>query len=259
MKSKTLDQYYTRSDVAKNILLQLYKTYDKNLYKWIEPSAGEGAFFNLLPEGSIGIDIDAKMSNIIDSDFLEWRPSIYGKPFFVIGNPPFGKNSSLAIKFFNHAATFADYIGFIVPKTFQKLSVQNRLSLDFSLVKEISMPKNSFIFNNETYDVPTVFQLWSKTDTKRDKIKIELSHKDFMFVNKDYADFSFQRVGVNAGKISSDFMNKSPNSHYFIKSINKDVINVLLDINWDNIKEKTAGNPSISKTELIKEYNKITN
>ena len=37
--------------------------------------------------------------------------------------PPFGKVSSLAIRFFNKCAQFSDVIAFIIPRTFNKVSV----------------------------------------------------------------------------------------------------------------------------------------
>ena len=51
-----------------------------------------------------------------------------------LGNPPFGKNCSLAIKFFNKAAEFADLIAFIIPRTFKRISIQNKLNLNFSFI-----------------------------------------------------------------------------------------------------------------------------
>ena len=38
------------------------------------------------------------------------------KRYLVVGNPPFGKISSIAIKFFNKSAEYADCIAFIIPE-----------------------------------------------------------------------------------------------------------------------------------------------
>ena len=42
------------------------------------------------------------------------------KNILIVGNPPYGKNCSTAINFFNHAVTISDFIAFIIPKTFRK-------------------------------------------------------------------------------------------------------------------------------------------
>ena len=56
------------------------------------------------------------------------------KRYLVVGNPPFGKISSIAIKFFNKSAEYADCIAFIIPRTFKRVSVQNKLNLNFHLM-----------------------------------------------------------------------------------------------------------------------------
>jgi hypothetical protein len=247
---KNFDKFYTKSHIAKSCIEKITDNYDL----WIEPSAGDGSFYSLLPCNKIGIDIMPENSNLIKHDFLTWFPINSGN-FITIGNPPFGKNSSLAVKFFNHAATFSNTIAFIVPRTFEKTSVQNRLDKSFHLVYNEVLPQDSFLFNNENYSVPTVYQIWNKKSYFRETIKLPTTHYDFNFVNKDDADFSIQRVGVNAGKIKIDFENLSSESHYFIKSnVGKNLIEVMKSIDFGTVKYKTAGNPSISKSELVALY-----
>ncbi len=217
----------------------------------LEPSAGMGDFYAKIPEPKKGIDLDSPLFEKVD--FLEYD----GGEKVVLGNPPFGKNSSLAIKFFNKAATFADIIAFVVPKTFQKQSVHNRLNFQFHLMKEIELPLNSFYTPElEEYAVPTVFQIWEKLVVCREPIIHSREHNDFQFVKTPSdANFAFQRVGANAGMVSIEGLRKSPNSHYFING-DEVVFDILKNIDWAVIKNRTAGNPSISKTELIQEYEK---
>jgi hypothetical protein len=88
--------------------------------KYLEPSAGRGAFLNLMPPSlRIGLDIMPQTDETICADFLSWEPEPRGIPIVVIGNPPFGYRGWLALEFLNHAATFADYVGFILPMAFQ--------------------------------------------------------------------------------------------------------------------------------------------
>ena len=264
----TYDCFYTSEKVAKECWNELKivlaeKKINSNFDLWLEPSAGNGAFFDLLPRRNRrGIDIRASSNSAIEQgDFLKWPIEDFTskhKNIITVGNPPFGKNSSLAVKFFNRSAQFSNCIAMVFPRTFLKKSVQNRLDLNFKLIKSVLLREQSFEFNNKPYSVPCVFQIWLKENSKREKQIEPLTHKDFQFTTREHADFAIQRVGVDAGKIKVDFQNYADESHYFIKSNNtdKNVKERFLKIKWESIKHNTAGNPSISKRELVKLYSK---
>ena len=263
---RELDCFYTSREVAKQCLktlkskLEIQKISLADFDLWLEPSAGDGAFFNLLPPNRLGIDIQkSPNSDIKRADFLTWPiehlTSKY-KNIITIGNPPFGKNSSLAVKFFNRSAQFSSCIAMIFPRTFLKSSIQRRLNPYFYCETEINLPEKSFVFNSAPYAVPCVFQIWFKGHTKR-KISLgPLSHNDFEFTTRNNADFAVQRVGVAAGKIKHNLNVVADASHYFIKSLgNKaNVERNFGGIDWSPVKYNTAGNPSISKRELVKLY-----
>jgi len=251
-----LDQFFTNSDIVDSCIDTInFTDYDIT----IEPSAGDGAFYNKIIGEKIGIDLDPKIEGLIHQDYLTFNRFIefnIDKKILVIGNPPFGKNSSLALKFFNHSAIFADTIAFILPRTFRKASVINRLSERFNLVLETKLPKNSFhLPDGKVYDVPCVWQVW-KLGTIRSKIQTKTKHKDFQFVeNKSDANFVVQRVGAGAGNTHKNFT-KAKASHYWIKG-NDNVYQIMQEMNWDyddSPKYDTAGNPSITKDDLIKKY-----
>ena len=70
--------------------------------------------------------------------------------------------------------------------------------------------------------------------------------------------FHFE-VGINIGDISKETKNKSIQTHYFIKfekMPSEIVIEKLKNINF-SVKDNTVGPKSISKPELIKEFNMI--
>ena len=84
----------------------------------------------------------------------------------------------------------------------------------------------------------------------------------FTFVKKgDNPQISFRRVGVYAGQISTQKINeKSDQSHYFIKFLNMDSNNELIqELKKIMFSESlnTVGPRSISKQELIVKFNKI--
>lgn len=260
IKKSELDQFYTSQETALYCYNIILKEYDISKFKlFIEPSAGDGAFFKLLPEQKrIGIDIEPRYDGIIKKDFLSFSISNKHNDIIVIGNPPFGKNSSFAIKFFNKAAEFSNVICFIVPKTFKKASVHNRLDLNFWLKLSVDLPKKSFLLNNIPYDVPCCFQIWERKNIKRNILKISYDNNFFIFVNKNNADFAIRRVGGNTGKATSDIDELSETSHYFLKIKNKKDLEWLLEkinlIKFDCIND-TAGVKSLSKYELIKTIN----
>ena len=252
---KRLDQFFTNDDVVDKCLLSLdLLSYDII----VEPSAGSGSFyFKIEHKNKIAYDIEPKFSETICYDFLETEPLLDRGKILVVGNPPFGKNSSLAVKFFNHASSFADTIAFILPRTFRKPAIINRLDEYFHLVEETILQKKSFHTpDDKLYDVPCVWQVWEKQNNIREKIIVRMEHKDFMFVERKEADFLIQRVGGGAGIVTKN-MNKKEPAYYNIKASEK-VYNVFKKIDWTkSSKYDTAGNPSLSKGDIIEMYERF--
>jgi hypothetical protein len=167
-----LDQYNTLPSVAEYCLesFQQYLKKDgataKN-YKFIEPSAGTGSFYNLLPKNNrIGIDVDSFNKEYIRQDFLTWKPNnTDDRPCVAIGNPPFGYRGWLALAFLNRAAEFCDYVGFILPMSFQsdgKGSPKNRVE-GMMLVHSEKLSGDLFVLpNGERIQVNTLWQIWKK-------------------------------------------------------------------------------------------------
>jgi hypothetical protein len=140
-KSSALDKFYTKSDVAKRLTERVFEHYNPDDFDIIlEPSAGSGAFlFHLPADTRKGLDIQPEHAEIEKCDFFEWVPEPDIR-YLVVGNPPFGRVSSLAIRFFEKSAEFADVIAFLIPRTFRRVSVQNKLDLNFHLVYDEELP-----------------------------------------------------------------------------------------------------------------------
>lgn len=263
-KARELDQFYTRPDVAAWCMARIREVLPWNeIDTWIEPSAGEGVFFRLLPEGRRrGFDIDDEHAGagIEHQDFLTWDGEGMSGRTAYVGNPPFGRNCSLALAFFRRAVQLnADWICMVLPRTFEKASIQNKIPRGYVLATESqTIGEYAFVHNGEPYDVPCCFQIWRKLPPGEmrplhDRV---LKHGDFDFVgNHKDADFAFQRVGAKAGLASKEGLHRSWKSNHFIKVRTgvdpQELMRQLNDIQWDRIKGKTAGNPSISKGEMI--------
>jgi predicted RNA methylase len=264
LKRSTIDKYYT-SDKCANECFKLIQKYIKinNNDLCVEPSAGNGSFIKyikLLSKNYKFYDLEPENSEIIKQDYLLFDYKTIRnkyKKIHIIGNPPFGRQSSLAIKFIKKSSEYCDSISFILPKSFKKNSLRKHFPLNFHLIYEQDLTCNSFIINNEYYDVPSVFQIWERKNIDR-TIPEKLLPINYLFVKKiDNHDISFRRVGIYAGDIDKDTNNKSIQSHYFIKfkiPLTDDLFNKLSKIIYD-CKHNTVGPKSISKQELIKEFN----
>lgn len=260
-----IDKYYTKLTVAKKCVKLVKKHIEISENDLIiEPSAGNGSFIESIKTIStnhIFYDIKPENKEIIKQNFLEIDHDELKQKFkniHIIGNPPFGRQSSLAIKFIKKCCLFSNSISFILPKSFKKDSMKKYFEKHYHLICEIDLLENSFLVNDIEYDVPCIFQIWQYKEEIRNDI-IKKIPINFKFVKKeDNPDISFRRVGVNAGIITKDIKDKSAQSHYFIiftndREISENIKNLkLIQFNFNN----TVGPKSISKQELISEFNK---
>ena len=264
LKRNTIDKYYTKNEIVEECMKSIKKHIKLSKQDIIiEPSAGNGSFIpsiKLLSKNHKFYDLEPDNAEITKQDFLELDYDIIKdkyKNIHIIGNPPFGRQASMAIKFIKKCCNFAKSISFILPKSFKKDSMQKAFSRKYHLIYEKDLPEKSFLVNNIEYNVPCVFQIWERKDFDREEIE-KLEPNNFMFVNKEESpDISFRRVGVNAGIIMKEIDDKSKQSHYFIKFTNNKTtdenIKLLKNIKFES--NNTVGPKSISKQELIKEFN----
>lgn len=196
-KKSILDQYYTKPRVAEecfDTLLQNLSAKDGTVF--VEPSAGCGAFLRKGFKWE-AYDLEPKHSSVEKKDFFT-VVDLHNK--VVVGNPPFGFASSLALKFINHAEEHgASVVAFILPKTFKKKMFQEKVSHNLTLTLEQDLPKNSFILNEESYDVPCIFQIWERE--QREPLRFDEYLRKGS--SADY-DFVLRRVGGRAGKIITE-------------------------------------------------------
>ena len=108
-----LDQFYTERETARRCWLELEQALDELGVKshapfFVEPSAGDGAFYDLLPpDRRVGFDIEPRHPEVQEKDFLfyfDYRPPTGREHTVIVGNPPFGDRGRLAVQFFRQAA-----------------------------------------------------------------------------------------------------------------------------------------------------------
>jgi len=274
IRKEGLDKFYTIPSYSKKCIDKVFELYDKSSFDLIvEPSAGNGSFYNqLIFENKIGIDISPENENIIKMNFFEYNPPKNKHNILVIGNPPFGKINSLAIKFFNHSANWSNVIAFIIPRTFRRPSVQNKLNKMFHLKydEDVSIKPCCFI---PKMMVKCCFQIWEKKYIERLFIDLPTKHKDWEFLSfgpidkygqptpPDNADFAILAYGGKIGKIKKNKLNElRPKSWHWIKSnINKEnLINIFNQLDYSD-SLNTARQNSMGRGELVRLYNNFIN
>lgn len=266
LKRDETDKYYTNPKIV-DICLSIFRE-EIHLEPTdfiLEPSAGNGSFIPGIKEmcgNHLFGDLIPEHEEVVEQDFFKFDFRPYQAKFnriHVIGNPPFGRQSSLARNFIKKACQFADTISFILPKSFKKDSMKATFPLNFHMAIDFELPKNSFLVNSVEYDVPCTFQIWIKKDELRPDIT-KIEPVGFKFVKKEEnPDVAVRRVGGTAGTLDIESGDKSPSTHYFIKFdhlLTDEEFHALSNILFD-VRTHTVGPRSISKPELIREYNRI--
>jgi predicted RNA methylase len=231
-RAKELDQFFTRPDVAQWCLALLVEQIGplNHFAAVIEPSVGGGAFYDQLPERTrVGVDIDPKRTNFVRADFLSLEPPLeydYSvslvaedgteqielprdpSKVLVVGNPPFGSNGRLALRFLNHALKFADTVAFVMPKVFKGKSFLREIDPNAHLLFQQELPRNSFEVDGATKDVPTMFQIWERKEEQRPLIEEAAPHPDFEFLSDKKLESAMEkgviimrRAGKKAGTV----------------------------------------------------------
>ena len=267
LRRDTTDKFYTNPSTV-NTCLQTIR--ENNLIGHndlvIEPSAGNGAFIDgirSITAKCVFYDLIPEHNDVIQQDYLEYTPpheNHYSK-IHIIGNPPFGRQSSKAIQFIRKSAEFSNSISFILPKSFQKESMQKYFPLNFHLVKQIELSNDSFYVGNTIHNVPTVFQIWVKQDFPRTVKPRPKPLNHYCFVKKEETPtIAVRRVGVYAGKVFLSTVDKSIQSHYFIHLDESLPIEEIVE-KFNQVvfhgSTYTVGPKSISKSEMIEQYNCI--
>lgn len=262
-----LDQFFTKTDIAVQCVKEVGSLDQFDLI--IEPSAGTGSFVKALPANKkLAIEIDPDLCDAnpdyLCQSFFDYKPSDNSGKILVIGNPPFGTQNKLSVDFFNHAANFAEVIAFIIPKTWNKQSIHNRLHKKFHLVKVVDLPEECFYGDKDT-NVKCCFQIWKREEIDRVKEEKCITHKDWKFLPyiktkndlepPEKADFVVLAYGSNPGQVSNDLFQWRPKSVHFIKSkIGKKKLMERFSTLDYSCADNSARQSSLCKADLVRLY-----
>jgi len=277
-----LDQFYTKKKVAvrcwrevKPVLRELTGTSKSNIH-FIEPSAGSGIFYELLPEQNrFGLDIEPKCSGVRKGNFLtsRYQPPLDPKRVVVIGNPPFGKRGKTALEFINKAFTMADTVAFILPVIFRKYTMHQHIKEGASLVYVMPLGRDSFqTATGKNYIVNTEFQVWTMSNSMKDMRRFShppIKHPDFVMhqynntvamshVFDNSFDFAVPCQGWQDYDRREIDANKCERNKQWIlfKSKDKRVRNRLYNIDYDALALRCSTTvPGFRKGDIVEEYN----
>ena len=273
-----LDQFYTNHDVAQQCykrLVAAISTLINNPY-FIEPSAGAGAFFDLLPKyHRIGIDIEPRQTGIHKGDFLDWQFSKgTARSRVVVGNPPFGKRGDTAMRFIVRSSEIADTVAFILPLCFTKYLIQRKVPQDLRLIETLRLPANVFqLPNGKPYNVNTEFQIWTRLPYRKD-LRIAnpppTSHKDFImyqYNNTKQALKVFANEFVFAVPCQGwqDYTRKvchadecEKNKQWMLFNAKGDALDRLHAIDYQDLAIRNATTvPGFRKNDVVREYENV--
>ena len=252
------EQYYTPEETVKECMRLVDEVKVGSVY--LEPAGGTGAFVRELGKRGrvVSYDIEPKAEgiqrteNFLKEDLSELSDVI------TVTNPPFGRANSLCVPFFNKCAEVSNVIGFLVPKSWRKWSVMNKLNRWFHLVSDTEM-----VVDYDYDDVgkskgklQTVFQVWERRDYQRELYTAE----DRGYITKcgyEEADVSLTVFGRSCGNLKVDFPRKSNTTQMFLKCNEDWVIDALSKLNYRKFYENVAFVEALSIKEiwyLLNEY-----
>ena len=250
------EQYYTPTDLAEQLMAEVQELVpDLANRKILEPAGGTGSFLKAAAKigakDFLSFDIEPKHANVTKANFLDAKLS--GQNAVTISNPPFGRNNSLSIPFFNKAADHSEYICFIVPRSWRKWSVINRLDRRFHLIADHDIQIDYEDDAGEKLSVKnnlaTCFQIWQRKSTLRPKYSVV----DKGLVEKTtakHADVALTIFGFGCGKVLTEFDRKPNTTKMFLKLHHPQALKALQTANFAKFSKNTAYTQALSLAEI---------
>lgn len=250
------EQFYTPALLAETLIAEV-KAQVPNLHQRlvIEPAGGTGAFIKAATKAGVSkflsFDIEPKHSGVTKADFLVSEVS--ETEAVAISNPPFGRNNSLSIPFFNKAANHSEFICFIVPRSWRKWSVINRLDRRFHLISDrdiqIDYEDENGVRLSEKNSLATCFQIWQRSNTLRPIFKVA----DKGIIEKSDsadADVALTIFGYGCGKVLTEFDRKPNSTKMFLKLHHPAALGALQSVDFSKFYKNTAYTQALSFPEI---------
>jgi len=258
------EQYYTPAHLSLEIIQRVSKNIDDPTSRvFLEPAGGTGSFIEAAKsfgfESIESMDIEPKHPMVRNQNFLKAHLQLSNA--VCVTNPPFGRNNSLSVPFFNKAAEYADIIAFIVPRSWRKWSVLNRLNFSFHLVDDWNLDIDYVDADGQpTHGVGnlrTCVQVWKKdVSALRQPIKIR-DHGIIQKTTPELADVSFTLFGYGCGTVKENFLRVPNTTQTFLKLTHPRALEALKAVDYSRFYNHTAYTEALGFQEinfLLNEY-----
>ena len=255
------EQYYTPPTTANSIIERVLNKFPESARRsWIEPAGGAGTFIDVARrhgvQDVISFVIEPHHPEVQLGNFLEQHLDV--SEAVSIGNPPFGRNNSLSIPFFNHCAKYSDLICFIVPRSWRKWTVINRLDSSFHLVDDYDLTINYVDVEGMPLSkksvLKTVVQTWKKEERHRNKIMVT-DRGIIKRVKPDQAAVSLTIFGFSCGTVKTEFPRVPNTTQMFLTLHHPKALEALQSVDFSRFFNNTAYTEALS----IKEINYLLN
>jgi len=249
------EQYYTPEAVAIQVLDRvLVHAGAITSQVFLEPAGGTGAFVEAaLKRGfaPVSVDIEPMHPLVQRGDFLEFSADI--KNAICVSNPPFGRNNSLSVPFFNKSAKYSDLIAFIVPRSWRKWSVLNRLDPNFHLVDDWDLSVDYVDANgNQTHGsgtLKTCVQVWKRGEQLRPKVEIP-DHEIISRAKPEEADVAITLFGHGCGTVKTEFPRVKNSTAGYFRLNHPKALEALRSVDFSRFYRHTAYIEALSMQEI---------
>ena len=251
------EQYYTPAATADQILENV-KSLLGNVdeFPLLEPAGGTGNFIESAVRVGfrtiLSFDIEPHHPLVLKGSFLDQDLQIQGA--VTVSNPPFGRNNSLSVPFFNHAANHSELIVFIVPRSWRKWTVQNKLDRRFHLVRDDDLTINyedqhGNLLSKKSL-LRTCVQYWRKSPNELRRIYAVQDKGVIERTTYADADASFTLFGYGCGTVKTEFERKPNTTQMFIKLKHPRALEAIQSVDFSRFYLNTAYTEALSLHEI---------
>jgi hypothetical protein len=257
------EQFYTPPDVAEAVVSRVLALVPGALGRpWLEPAGGTGAFVEAALAAGVrdlvSIDIDPRHPMVAPGDFLQSTLAVTGA--VTVSNPPFGRNNSLSVPFFNASARYSEVIAFIVPRSWRKWSVTNRLDLSFHLLADDNLSidyvdaSGQHAFGRNL--LRTCLQVWARQSQPRTRVRVQ----DRGLVSRsspEDADVALTIFGFGCGTLLTEFPRRKVTTQLYLRLDHPRSLEALRAVDYGRFSRNVAYTEALSLHEinyLLNEY-----
>ena len=276
--NKFKDAYFTKPSDVEWCYKKLEALYGDLTGKTaLEPACGSGVFVKAAPQmvwttNELFPEFSQGMTHDFGLDFAKGDRSAFGTYDFVIGNPPYGKASTLARKFLLNALEHSSVVAMVLPKALRRHTAWDKyFPDDCKVVCEEDIPTQSFdLPDGSTKTVGTFFLVLERVaGYSRGKL-LDYEPKGYSAWERRYCKLERAENQVwwpeeathgmvcwgSAGKFFDRERTKPYALCLFFKLTAKQA-KIVAQIDWESIVSRTKTSvPMLTRPEILTEINR---